>query len=324
MRCLCCGKPFDDKSSLEEIENEWHEKCIKKFFGSYVLPDIDISSETLEDLAIETINKGFTVTGVQKKLSLHLSKEDIPRLTIVDFPTGYILKPQTKEYVSLPEAEYLVMQMAKATGINTVPFALIKIHSQQDELAYITKRVDRVYSGKKNEIQMLAMEDFCQLDEKLTMNKYHGSYERCAKIIAKHSRQNMLDKSEFFLRLIFSFVVGNSDMHLKNFSLLESSYMSGEYVLSPAYDMLPVNIILPEDREEFALTLNGKKNRIVRKDFITFALSIGLNEKAADNLIKKIVSMKDKYITYCMDSFLPTKMKEELKKLILERIDRII
>lgn len=324
MRCLCCGKPFNDKSSSEEIKNGWHNSCIKKFFGTNLFPDIDISSEALEELALETVGKGFTVPGVQKKLSLHLSKEDIPRLTLINFPTGYILKPQTKEYAALPEAEYLVMQMAKATGIKTVPFALIVMHSQNDELAYITKRVDRIYSCKNNEdIKMLAMEDFCQLDMKLTMDKYHGSYERCAKIIAKYSCQSLLDQTEFFLRLVFSFVVGNSDMHLKNFSLMETEYMSGEYFLSPAYDMLPVNIILPEDQEEFALSLNGKKNKISRKDFIAFAISIGLNEKIAENLIDKIVSMQDKYISYCMDSFLPSKLKEDLEKLIIERCNRL-
>lgn len=103
---------------------------------------------------------------------------------LVKYPTGYILKPQTKEYEYLPEAEYLTMQMAKKFGIKTVPCALIKMNSG-GKLAYITKRIDRVFVDGK--MQMLAMEDSCQLDERLTEDKYKGSYERCAKVIKKYS-----------------------------------------------------------------------------------------------------------------------------------------
>ena len=151
-RCLCCGK-------MLRTENEygWHSSCIKSFFGTTKFPDIDVSKEVLNQIAIDNTNKGFTVPGVQKKLSLHLSQEDSPRLTLVNYPTGYILKPQTDEYASLPEMEYLIMQMAQVCGIKTVPFALLRLPSQDNAYAYITKRIDRT-NGK-----MLAMEDFCQL-----------------------------------------------------------------------------------------------------------------------------------------------------------------
>lgn len=155
------------------------------------------------------------------------------------------------------EAEYLAIQMAKTAGIKTVPFALIK---QGDKLAYITKRIDRPGTGSaKKQGQMLAMEDFCQLDRRLTQDKYKGSYERCARAIERYSVRMGLDMTEFFLRIVFSYIVGNSDMHLKNFSLVETAENSQEYVLSQAYDMLPVNVILPEDQEQMALTLNGKR-----------------------------------------------------------------
>ena len=123
MKCLCCGKEFSPKASLEELESGWHKKCVKAFFGCGRLPVLDVSEETLKKLAIESTNRGFTVPGVQKKLSLHLTSEGLPRLTLVNYPTGYILKPQTEEFNNLPEAEYLVMQMAKTVGIKTVPFA---------------------------------------------------------------------------------------------------------------------------------------------------------------------------------------------------------
>ena len=202
MNCLCCGKPLNTSA----VSDQWHKKCIRAFFGTTTLPDIDISDKVLTQLAIDSTSKGFTVPGVQKKLSLHLTKGDSPRLTLVNYPTGYILKPQTEEYPALPEMEYLVMQMAQTTGIKTVPFALIRMASQDSVFAYITKRIDRVAGEVPG---MLAMEDFCQLDGRLTEDKYRGSYERCGKVITKHSARPGLDLSELFIRVVFYFAVGN-------------------------------------------------------------------------------------------------------------------
>ena len=320
MKCLCCGKNFTLKTSAEELESGWHKECVKTFFGSSKLPVLDISEETLKKLAEESTNKGFTVPGVQKKLSLHLTEENSPRLTLVNYPTGYILKPQTEEYESLPEAEYLVMQMAKQVGIKTVPFALIKMNGQGD-LAYITKRIDRVtVDGKK---QMLSMEDFCQLEERLTEDKYKGSYERCAKVIQKYSSMAKFDLTELYLRLVFSFVVGNSDMHLKNFSLIEKAEGREEYVLSAAYDLLPVNAIMPEDEDEFALTLFKKKRKVRRKDFLLFAGEVGIEEKAAQKMIEKVIKAKDSLLTMCKESYLSNGMKERLAELIEKRVDAL-
>ena len=122
MNCLCCGKPLKTPS-----ESGWHKNCIKRFFGTTVLPEIDISASNLEIIASETVRKGLTVPGVQKKISLHLFSEGKqPRLTLVDYPTGYILKPQVDEYRFMPESEHLVMSMADVCGIATVPHALIQ------------------------------------------------------------------------------------------------------------------------------------------------------------------------------------------------------
>ena len=320
MRCLCCGKEFDERSTQEEIAMEWHHSCVKRFFGTKIMPDVDISKKVLEQLAIESTNKGYTVPGVQKKLSLHLSEEDKerPRLTLVNYPTGYILKPQTEEYRALPEAEYLVMSMARATKIKTVPFALVRISSGDNGLAYITKRIDRVKKAKK--VQMLAMEDFCQLENRLTSDKYKGSYERCAKVVMNYSQSAGLDVADLFLRIVFSFAIGNSDMHLKNFSLIETAEGNGVYQLSDAYDILPVNVIMPQDKEQLALTLNGKKQNIRRKDFLVFAETCGLNRKSAEKMIEKIVALKDTYLAMCQESYLPDDMKESFETLICERI----
>lgn len=310
MNCSCCGKPLR-KNDI----NGWHRACVKRFFGTNVMPQIEIDDHTLEEIAIENTNKGITVPGVQKKLSLHLHSDgSTPRLTLVNYPTGYILKPQVAEFECLPESEQLVMTMADMTGISTVPHALIK---SGDTFAYITKRVDRIID--KAGVQMLAMEDFCQLDLRLTQDKYKGSYERCAKVIARYSSQPKLDMTELFMRLVFSFVVGNSDMHLKNFSLMETYEASGVYVLSPAYDLLPVNVIMPEDTEEFALALNGKKTHIRKKDFFVFAEESDIPKTSGEKMIAKIVSLKPKYQELCDHSLLSQPLKERFSELIEKR-----
>ena len=315
MKCLCCGKDIDKNG-----ENGWHKSCIKRFFGASKLPEIEIDDETLKKLADETVNNGLTVPGVQKKLSLHLISENkSPKLTIVNFPTGYILKPQAPQYETLPEAEHLVMSMADITGISTVPHALI---GNNGTYAYITKRADRIMNTDRT--AMLAMEDFCQLDLRLTEDKYRGSYERCAKIIKQYSSRVGIDMAEFYIRLVFCFIVGNSDMHLKNFSLIETAEGSGEYVLSPAYDLLPVNANMPADKEEFALAMNGKKMNIRKGDFLKYADTCGISRQTAEKLIENLVKLTPKWLKMCDKSLLPDDLKERLTKIITERTGCLI
>ena len=312
MICLCCGKPIRSQTSAPD---RWHKACIKRFFGLEKLPEISISNETLEWIANETTNKGYTVPGVQKKMSLHLSVEEKARLTLVGYPSGYILKPQTKEYRALPEAEQMIMCMADAVGISTVPHALI--HSG-NEYAYITRRVDRV-SVPDQPVRLLAMEDFCQLTYRLTNDKYQSSYERCAKVIDRWSSRKGLDMAEFFVRVVFSFLVGNSDMHLKNFSLIETAPGSQTYVLSPAYDMLPVNIV-SNDTEETALALNGKKTKLRKKDFLALAASCGLSPAASEKLIRRLIGKTDTMISIAQNAEIPDDIRMGSIELIKQRV----
>ncbi len=317
MKCLCCGKPI----LLEESSGGWHRRCIRKFFGTDTLPELDLREEALQAYVTESVFKGLTVPGVQRKMSLHLSQQDTPRLTLVNYPTGYILKPQTPEYRNMPEAEALAMRIAERVGVKTVPYGLLQVNGQ---FAYITKRIDRKITGKQRlRVQKYAMEDFCQLDGRLTEDKYRGSYERCARIVSQYSVRKGLDLSELFLRLVVSFVTGNSDMHLKNFSLIETAPGNGEYMLSAAYDLLPVNLLLPEDQEEFALTMNGKKRNLHRNDFLHFAEQIGVVPAAAEKIIGRVLSCEPDFLALCDESYLPEDLKASLKALIQSRCARI-
>ena len=150
------------------------------------------------------------------------------------------------------------------------------------------------------------------------------TYERCAKIVQKYSSKVGYDLSELFLRIVFCFITGNSDMHLKNFSLIETAEGSAEYMLSPAYDLLPVNVIMPEDKEETALTLNGKKRNIKRKDFLVFAEGCGLTKNAAGKMIDMLVSKKQKLLDMCALSLLPEEMKIRFSELIEARINTLL
>lgn len=291
-------------------------KINKAFFGTSSMPLIDLTKERLQQLAEQSVNQRLTVTGVQKKLSLNLERGRTNRLTLINYPAGYILKPQTDEYRHMPEAEDVAMDIAAAAGIKAVPHGLIELDG---EWAYITKRIDRRFV-KGNAVK-LAMEDLCQLGGRMTEDKYKGSYERCVEIIKHYSSRSGYDCTEFYIRVLISYLIGNSDMHLKNFSLIETEPGNREFVLAPAYDMLPVKLFLTEDDEDLALTLNGKKSRFKRGDFLYLAEKCGINEKTSNRIIDKTFSRIDKYIDIIENSDLPVDMQNTMISLMRKRIE---
>ena len=305
--CLCCGK--------EIIEDGiWHKKCIKSFFNNEELPEIRLAIDELEKVAISQINDSKGVAGVQEKLSLRLdiSNRKRPKLTILGYPSGYILKPQSSTYKRLPEFEHTAMLLADLCNIPVVKHGLIPINNE--ELAYITKRIDR--DGEKK----IHMEDFCQATGNVTSNKYRSSYEECVKLIEAYSENPLLDKLKFFTCLYFCFVIGNSDVHLKNFSFVMDD--NGKLSLAPFYDLLPTKVILPTDYEDLGMLLNGKKTNLRRKDFETFASSVGISE----NIKNKIMSQIDeKYDLMCQiidEAPLDQNSKVSWKRMIKANIKR--
>ena len=291
---------------------DYHPGCARKIFESTVVPDLPYTRDNIKELAREIVPASTTVTGGQAKLSLDIArggKDDPLRFTIVGLWGRFILKPQTDRFVNLPENEDLTMHLAEIAGIKTVPHSLIRF--ADGELCYITRRVDRTKKGVK-----IAMEDMCQLSERLTEDKYKGSYERIAKLIKKHSSAPMLDVINFWEIVVFSWLTGNADMHLKNFSLFKPTE---NYMLTPAYDLLSTSIVMPEDDEELALTLNGKKKKIKREDFEKAMSDSGMDEKSISNLFKKFENAYPKWIGMIVQSFLP----EEQQELYHEQIERM-
>ena len=307
-KCLYCYK------ELEKGQRDFHPQCARKFFGMREAPLLEYRHEDLDQLAEQVIRAQTSLTGVQPKLSLNLNKhEGCSRLTIVGLWGEYIFKSQTDMYPQLPENEDLTMHLAEVIKIRVVPHSLIRL--ADGKLGYITKRIDRTKNGEK-----IDMEDMCQLTLHPTEYKYKGSHEQIAKVIKQHCDMPKLDLTNYMQVLLFCFVTGNNDMHLKNFSLYRP--LNG-YQLSPAYDLINVAIANPEDKEELALSLSGKKSNLKLNDFLRSATTMGLEANVVLRLIDNLRKAIPKWTSLIHGSFLSEDMKDRYGQIIMSRINRL-
>lgn len=308
-KCLCCYQ------ELGEGMVDYHPQCAKRYFGTTTVPGFPYRHTEIKELAKEVVRSQTAVTGVQAKLSMDIEKLlHESRFTIVGLWGRFILKPQTELYPYLPELEDLTMHLAEVAKIQVVPHTLVRFADGQ--LCYLTRRVDRTTKGAK-----LPMEDMCQLSEKLTENKYRGSHEQIAKLILHYSSAPKLDLERFWEIVLFSWITGNSDMHLKNFSMY--SPLPGNYQLAPAYDLLNTLLVMPSDTEELALTLNARKKKIKLQDFRSAMMNSGLDEKVIQNMLKKFHSAEKQWYDWIERSFLPLEMKNGFIAMIKERLSRL-
>ncbi|AWX43641.1 Non-specific serine/threonine protein kinase [Flagellimonas maritima] len=294
-RCLYCYKAV-------EAGTDFHQKCSQEFFGTPAPPHIPYTLDQMDELAKNVVERSIAVPGVQPKLSLSLIRrtkaESDNRLTVVGALGGqFIFKPPSEKYPEMPENEHLTMCMAEQFGIRVVPSSLIRLAS--GELSYITKRIDRTEDGQK-----IHMIDMFQITE--AFDKYKSSMEKVGKALDTYSSNTLLDKVLYFELALFCFLTGNNDMHLKNFSMTESP--SG-WVLAKAYDLLNVTIVLPEDTEELALTICGKKKKLKRSDFEQLGQDLGLTQKQIEGTFDRMAKNRDTAMSLVEDSFLSKKMK---------------
>ncbi|MEW6711391.1 MAG: HipA domain-containing protein [Candidatus Riflebacteria bacterium] len=310
-KCLYCYQ------SLDRDETDFHSQCCQRFFGRRKTPELPYALDQMLELARQVLNTHKTVTGVQPKLSLGLSKgssNDTPdRLTIVGLWGEFILKPPSSSYPELPELEGITMKLANQVGLKTVPHSLIRLAS--GELAYITRRIDR--PGKN----ILHMEDMCQLTGRLTEQKYNGSYEQIGRAIMQFSVNPGLDIVNFFEQVAFSFLTGNNDMHLKNFSLIKN--IESGYGLCPAYDMVASSLLIEDDNEELALTLNARKRKISRQDFFAAGKTMKIPEKTIEGTIDSLLSKIASNLHLIKASFLTRSMQQKFITLIKARISKL-
>ncbi|CAM2862347.1 serine/threonine-protein kinase HipA [Flavobacterium succinicans] len=307
-KCLHCYQSLNDTNV-----GDFHEQCSVVFFGTEQQPIFEHSLKQMAELAKNVVERSVAVPGVQPKLSLSIVSDTINdgnkgRLTVVGALGGnYIFKPPSDHFSEMPENEHVTMRIAEAFGINTVKSSLIRL--QSGELSYITKRIDRTDTGEK--IHML---DMFQITE--AFDKYKSSMEKIGKALHEYSDNTLLDKLYFLELGIFSFLTGNNDMHLKNFSMI---YSNDTWTLSPAYDLLNVAIVNPDDTEELALTLEGKKKKLKWEHFERLGIGLGLNQKQLKGIAKRFQKNKPIAIRWIDHSFLSQEYKEKYKTVLEER-----
>jgi len=310
-RCLICA----DSTHNGDL---YHPKCLQELFGSTKHPVLDVKSDQLNELAKRSVHQRVTVPGVQTKLSLEIERkaESATKLAIVGLWGRFILKPPSNRWRELPANEHCTMMLAEAAGLETVPFGLI--HLASGELAYITRRIDRDDDGGK-----FAMEDMCQLTNRLTEDKYKGSHEQISKVIKRFSANPLYDLTRFYELVLFSFITGNSDMHLKNFSLFKDSVIG--WRLAPAYDLLNTRLVIPEkdDPDELALTLSGRRSNFSRDSFDQFGETIGLNQRQVQNINRRLLDRQEALSQVIRNSFLPDEMKDHYLQTLESRLQRI-
>ncbi|MBQ7514465.1 MAG: HipA domain-containing protein [Prevotella sp.] len=312
-KCLYCYQ------ELERGQVDYHPACARKFFGSETAPILPYTRENMSELARQVIRTSASVTGVQAKTSLDVNrggKNEPAKFTIVGLWGKYIFKPQSGRYPCLPELEDLTMKMAEIARIRTARHTLIRL--ADGELGYLTLRMDRGRKGEK-----ISMLDMCQLTNRLTEHKYHGTYQQLAETIKRYSSAPMLDVQRFWEVILFSWITGNSDMHCKNFSLVDTG--KGEYVLAPAYDLLAVLLADPQDTEEMAMsfTVGGPKSGFNRSTFMNAFTQSGIPIAVAEKMIERMSRYLPQWTTLVDQSFLPEKMKDDYKRLLGQRIDEI-
>lgn len=309
-KCLYCYQ------ELEEGQVDFHSECSRKFFGSKTVPVLPYTRDNMSDLARQVIRTSASVTGVQAKMSLDVDrggKNEPDKFTIVGLWGKYIFKPQSAKYPCLPQLEDLTMKMAEAAHIRTARHTLIRL--ADGELGYLTIRMDRGRKGEK-----ISMLDMCQLSNRLTEHKYYGAYQQLAETVKRYSSAPMLDVQRYWEVVLFSWITGNSDMHCKNFSLIDTG--NGEYALSPAYDLLAVLLADPEDTEEMAMsfTVGGAKNGFDRSTFMSAFTQSGIPIAVANRMIERMKGILPQWEELISQSFLSDKMKTDYCRLLNERI----
>lgn len=301
--CLCCQK---------KTENEifYHSKCLRKLFRTEKIPEINFASTELVSEISKNIGK-MSISGVQIKASVVISRNK-NSIEIVQTGGTYILKPEPGEYPGLPQNENLCMSMAEAAGMEVPSHGLFYL--ADGKFCYIVKRFDRDDKGQK-----IHVEDMAQLIELPSDSKYEASLEKVGNTIIKFSERPYLDLINFFERVIYCFLIGNGDMHIKNWSLI--SDIDGNYKLAPCYDFICSKLYLPQE-DESALTINGKRNKISLSDFIALAEYLKIDKKAYQNIFYKFKDLKDTFLDI-IENAVYFEMAGKLKDILINNYKKL-
>jgi serine/threonine-protein kinase HipA len=305
MKCLITYQPSSADYSTEGLKRI--DRNLKK------LEHLPYSGDALRLEAAARAEK-MSLQGVQPKLSARLNT-GLGKFEIVDHGGRFILKPQSLEYAELPENEDLTMKLATTCGIE-VPLHFL-VRGSDDQLTYVIRRFDR--EGKKRKV---AIEDFAQLSGSSRETKYKSNMEKVVKIIETYCTYPVIEKQKLFLITLFSFLTGNEDMHLKNFSVISRQ---NKVVLSPAYDLLNTTIAIPKAEEEMALPLNAKKRKLIRADLVDYfgGQCLMLNEKTIQKALKDLQKAARTWESLVKISFLSPEKQNDYINLLNHRFKRL-
>lgn len=273
------------------------------------LSPLQLSADEQRKEATDRVGK-MSVQGVQKKLSAQLKITE-GCFEIVDQKGHYILKPQSDLYPELPENEALTMSLAKTIALEVPVHGLV--YSKDNSMTYFIKRFDRVGHNKK-----LALEDFAQLSGGDRHTKYNSSMEKVVSVIENFCTFPKIEFVRLFKLTLFNYLIGNEDMHLKNFSLITRD---NKIALSPAYDLLNSTIAQKNAKEEIALPIRGKKNNITKRDIFEYFGSerLGLNSKVIDGIQEEFQQAIPGWKQMIGNSFLSQEMQEKYIHLLEAR-----
>jgi serine/threonine-protein kinase HipA len=300
-RCLSCAAPID--------AGRYHEECLHALFGIGVLPEVDVDLARLHTLALAMVGR-VSVSGVQRKLSVRL---DATRATLqIAVAQGrYLLKPQAGTFPNLPENEWVTQRLAALAGIEVPAAALLELRDHT--WAYVVRRFDRGDEGRK-----LAMEDFCQLAELPPSGKYDGSAERCGRLVQRFASEPLVELLRLYRQFVFTWWVGNGDLHLKNLALLRGD--DGRWRLSPAYDQLDTRLVLPDDA--LAMPICGKRDNLKAETWRELAERFGIGAKAAERVWREVAALLPAATKLVEESPLPAAMRAQYCELLEQRAPR--
>ena len=291
--CPGCGKSSD----------RWHPTCLRKLFGVPEIPYIlNIFGGNFAELALGSAGK-LSISGVQPKLSVRVEGG---KVLPADRKGTHIIKPAVPQRPEMPQNENLIMSLAAAAGIEVPPHGTLK--NEIGETFYIVKRFDRRGSSTR-----IHVEDFCQAGDIPGGMKYRISAEFCGKLINRITSFPRIEVQKFFKLILFNFLVGNGDAHLKNYSFVHSKQ---RIALSPAYDLVASCLLIPTETQS-AIPINGRDNKLRLKDF----KALGENMKIPSELVSKSVHHLLNTIPDLIGLIEIAEFSSDMKRALAELID---
>lgn len=283
-----------------------HPICLIDLFGEPRVPVIDLELAKLHTSGLAMVGRA-SLPGVQRKLSVSLSDDPTPALTVATERGSFILKPQSQTFPAIPENEHVTLRIAAAAGVEVPHAGLFALRDRSPAL--VVRRFDRAGSRR------VPLEDFCQLSRRSPKEKYEASAEECFRLVKRFASEPGPEALRLYRRLLVVWWTGNGDMHLKNFSLLTGG--DGRVRLSPAYDLVCTRLVIPGD--PLALPVAGKKDRITKKTWLELAKWASIAAPLAEREITAVTSALPKAEALLGRSSLSEEMRDAYRDLLRGR-----